>query len=311
MTLIDDLLFKILILLPAHTLFRLQFVSKKWFQLINSPIFIECHARQSVTVLICRKLTFSGEEELRSYFYFMDLDRVGNNFIKSISVELYDVLASRDGLILARFGEYEKLMILNPITRKQLVLPMLKSSRIIQEWFGIAFSNEAKTYKIVHVYSNEVGCISCNILSLSTRKWRWIEGPLYNQLDDMWGVPLTVGESLYWIKRPCDYYLSMNLKDEKFVSKNFPIGYMAYWDKLVEIEGRLGFVHHAQVDVMQVWVLMDEGRSAENWVRLYSFSLGMVDNKFYMPICCTRNGMEIVIEGPNHMLYVYNFERMK
>lgn len=240
----------------------------------------------------------------------MDLDHVENIFIESSSIiELYDVLASRDGLILARFGEYEKLMILNPITRKQLVFPLLNFSYTIQESFGIAFSNVAKTYKIVHVYLNKFGCTGCNIISVSTVKWRRIEGPSYDILVNMWGVPLTVGESLYWIKRPCNYYLSMNLNDEKFVSKNFPVEFSAYWDKLVEIEGLLGFVHHAQADVMQVWVLLDEGGSTENWVRRYNFSVGVVNNMFYMPICCSRNGMEIVVEGPNHMLYVYNFER--
>lgn len=35
-TLSDDLLFKILIFLPADTLFRLQFVCKNWFSLIKS-----------------------------------------------------------------------------------------------------------------------------------------------------------------------------------------------------------------------------------------------------------------------------------
>lgn len=304
-TLIDDLLFKILISLPAESLFRSQFVCKKWFDLINSSIFIRSHAQQSETVLICRKLTLS--ERPASYFHFMDLDAGGNTFIESRSNELYDILASRDGLILARYGDRKKLMIVNPITRKQALLPTLNSStgHIILESFGIAFS---KTYKVVRLFSTSFRCTGCDILCISTRKWRRIEEPPYELLRGMYDAPISVGESLYWTRRPCHYYVSMNLNEESFVSRNFPVGCSAYWDKLVEIEGGLGFVHHARVDLLQVWMLMDEGGSRENWVKRYSFSLG-VDVKYYSPICSLRNGKEIVMECPNFELCVYNLDR--
>lgn len=318
LTLIDDLLFKILILVPAESLSRLQFVCKKWFDLINSSIFIRCAARKSETVLLCRKLTQlqpvrpqGGEEKPKSYFHFMDLESGGNSFMESsFTEEVDDIVASYDGLILARFGEYRELMIMNPVTRKHFVLPMGNRWIIISDSFGIAYSSKAKTYQIVHLFFDKFGRTGCEILCISTRKWRSIEAPPFELLRYMLSdTPVTVGESLYWTKRPCGFYLSMNLQDEKLVPKNFPVSCTAYWDKLLEIEGSLGFVHHAQLDQLQVWILMDEGGSRENWVKRYSFSLGVIDATYYMPICSSRNGKEMVIEGPDHKLYVYNFER--
>ncbi|KAH6776650.1 hypothetical protein C2S52_014211 [Perilla frutescens var. hirtella] len=308
-TLFDELLFKILILLPAQSLFRLQFVCKKWFEIINSSIFIRCHAQQSETVLICRKLTLS-EENSRPYFHFMDLDRGGNRFMESSSMELFDILASCDGLILVRFGKRKKLMIMNPTTRSQVVLPEEKKRHIVFKSFGIVYSNEAKTYSVVHLYFEKFGRAGCEILCICTRQWKSIEAPPFELVRGMTEIPVTVGESLYWMDRPCSYYLTMSLHDEKFVCREFPVSRTAYWDKLMEMEGRqLGFVNHVEIDVLQVWILMDEGGlMKEKWVKMYSLNLGM-DVTFYIPICSTRNGKEMVIEGPDNKMYVFNFER--
>ncbi|PIN09299.1 hypothetical protein CDL12_18130 [Handroanthus impetiginosus] len=106
MKLPHDLLVKIFILLPAETLFMLQFVCKKWFNLIKSSIL------QSETVLICQNMTLLGRENnLKSYFHILDPDRGDHNFIESNAVDLVDVITSYDGLVLATV-ENKKILIL-------------------------------------------------------------------------------------------------------------------------------------------------------------------------------------------------------
>ncbi|KAI3464378.1 hypothetical protein Pfo_021041 [Paulownia fortunei] len=314
-TLSYDLLFKIFILLPAESLFRLQFVCKKWFGLINSSIFIRCHAQQSETVLICKKLTLSEpgnyaalRDKPKSYFHFLDLDRGNDNFMESSVVELVDIRASYDGLVLVTLEKNKSLILMNPVTRKHIALPLGTEGSFCVESFGIAFCNEAKTYKVVHLFGEKSGCTGCEVLSICTRKWTRMEDPPYKLVRDIRQIPISVGGSLYWMptKRGCDYFVSMNLQDEKFVSKNLPVS-NAVKDRLLEIGGNLGFVTHAQLDLLHVWILITDGGTSENWINQYSINLN-VYVAFPYPICSSNNGKGMVLEMKNE-LYVFNFDR--
>ncbi|PIN02242.1 hypothetical protein CDL12_25243 [Handroanthus impetiginosus] len=118
-----DLFFKIFILLPAESLFILQFVCKKWFSLINSSVFIIRHPQQSETVLISQNLTLLGpENNPKSFFHLMDLNHGNRTFIESKIVDLVDVPASCNGLVLATVENKKRLIVRNPSTRKHTTL---------------------------------------------------------------------------------------------------------------------------------------------------------------------------------------------
>ncbi|KAL0326331.1 UNVERIFIED_CONTAM: hypothetical protein Sradi_5202400 [Sesamum radiatum] len=314
-TLPHDLLFKIFGLVHAESLFRLQFVCKKWFGLINTSTFIRHHSQQSETVLICKTLTLlesgSREDSIKSYFHFLHLDHRDDFFIESSVIDLLvDIRASCDGLLLAAVGKNKNLILINPITRKHSAFPLGFVANSSDESYGIAFCNKTNTYKVVHLFREKSGCTGCEILSISARKWTRVEGPNSSDLlPNIRKSPLSIHGSLHWMpmEHRCDHIITMNVKDEKFIAKKPPVRW-AVKDRLIEIGGNLGFVSHAEANAMQVWILKNDGGSSEKWMKHYSIKL-----EFYfgcpIPICGSRNGREIVFECRGYDLCFYKFDK--
>lgn len=308
-TLSYDLLYQIFILLPAESLFRLQFVCKQWFSLINSAVFVRAHAQQAETVLISQQLSFcpqGSQGEPKSYFHFLSLDDWGSNFMESSVADLLNIQASYDGLILASTRRIKRLILMNPMTGKYIELPLGAACHPLCESFGMAFCTEAKSYKVVHLFREVSASIGCEILSIRTRNWTRLEGPL--ELLRIRQIPVSIDGSLYWLssKRGRDSFICFNVHHEKFVSKKLPVKRVGS-DRLLEIGGNLGFVTHAELNILQVWILIADGDSRECWIRRYSISLN-VGFTHCIPICSRRNGQEMVLESLGNQLYVYNFD---
>ncbi|KAH6765160.1 hypothetical protein C2S51_016409 [Perilla frutescens var. frutescens] len=289
---------------------RLQFLCKKWFNLINTSAFIRRHAQQSETVLICKKLTLLASPaslQPKSYFQFLDLNGGDSKFIESSPspVESVHIQASCDGLILATEGNRQGLMLMNPVTRKHAILPLCQNHSLNVESFGISFCKESKTYKVVHLFRENSGYVGCEILNVCSRKWTRTERPCSDFLMYIRDAPVSIDGSFYWMPNEArhDHFVSMSLKDETFVAKKLPVRFVCK-DRLMEIEGNLGFVTHAQPGVLQVWVLM-----RENWMNRYTIDVNNFDVAYPIPICCSRNGKDLVLGGSLRSdMYVYSFE---
>ncbi|PIM99136.1 hypothetical protein CDL12_28372 [Handroanthus impetiginosus] len=297
MKLPHDLLFKIFILLPAESLFMLQFVCKKWFNLINSSVLIKHHSQQSETVLICHNMTLLGtENNLKSYFH-------------SNIVDLVDVITSYDGLVLTTVENKKSLILMNPLTRKKTFLPLGTLSDFRFESYGIVFCNDSSLYKVVHLFCERQGASGCEILSINatTREWTRIEGPSSDSLRRIRQTnPVSIGGSLYWLskRRARDYFvISINVENEKFITKSLPTS-GARSSRLMEIGGNLGFVSFEEVDKLQAWILMSDGGLKEHWERSFS----IIVDVHVVPICCSRNGKGMVLESPRNCIYVYEFD---
>ncbi|XP_057793582.1 F-box/LRR-repeat/kelch-repeat protein At2g27520-like isoform X2 [Salvia miltiorrhiza] len=300
-TLSPDLLNQIFMLLPAESLFRLQFVCKQWFGLINTPTFVTSHARKSETVLLSQHLAFwPNEGKPKAYFHFLSLDCLSSSFVESSVPDLASVRASYNGLVLASNGRRKRLVLMNPITGKHVELPLGVSSHHLCESFGIAFCSEAKTYKVVHLFREVLGGVGCEILSVDTRKWMRIKGP--HESIRVRQMPVSVGGSLHWLasKRERDCFVSMDVRGERFVAKKLPAK-REWGDRLVEIGGSLGFVSHAEVNTFQVWIMNGLG---ECWMKRCSINLSGC-----VPVCSRRDGEEMVLESAGGRLCVYNFGR--
>ncbi|KAL8059864.1 hypothetical protein ABFX02_03G114800 [Erythranthe guttata] len=304
-TLSDDLLFRIFISLPGEVIVKLQFVCKRWFDLINTSIFVTCHAQTSDTVLICQKLTpchpvIPPDSPRR--FHFLDFGRRESNSIESSIFELVDIRASFDGLVLAFTAKKTSLILVNPITRKHVQLPLAVDDKFCDGSYGISFDDKAKTYKIVHLFIEESGYNGAEIISVRTKKWTRMDGP--DLLIDTNEIAVSLGGSLHWLcwKRGFNYFVSVNVHDEKFVSKKLP-ACRADKDRLLDIGGNLGFVTHVENE-LQVWISVV---NSENWIKKCSIDLG-VKARYFIPICSSRNGEEMVLENREHRFYVRNFE---
>ncbi|XP_047961934.1 F-box protein At5g49610-like [Salvia hispanica] len=304
-----DLLYQIFMLLPAESLFRLQFVCKQWFGLINSSIFVSSHAQKSETVLISQQMAFWPRGCVgmpKAYFHFLSLDGLRSSFVESSVDDLGSVRASYDGLILGFNSRRKRLLLMNPVTGKYVGLPLGVSCHHLCESFGIAFCSEAKTYKVVHLFREVLGGVGCEILSVETRKWRRIEEPL--ELVRTRQNPVSVGGSLHWLgaRRTRDCFISLDVCDEKFVTKQLPVK-RAWGDRLVEIAGGLGFVSRVEVNALEVWILSDLG--GECWIKKCRIDLRVDFVQYCVPVCSRRDGKEMVLECVKGRLCVYDFGR--
>ena len=307
----DDLHFKIFMLLSAELLCGIRFVCKKWFTLINSSVFIKCHAQQAVKVLMCRKLALSPQlfdYVPKLYFNFLNLDTASDNFIESRVDRPVNVIASFEGLVLAKVDSHKCLILTNPMTRKHMELPYGNDSAYM--YCNLLFCNKAKTYKVVHLFCKRTGYIDCEILNVRTRTWEIVDSLPFEMLH----MALCVNESLYWLphKNNCDYIIAMNVQDEKFITKNLPTIRNTN-DRLLEIGGVLGFFTHTTNILMQVWTLQkSRDEVKENWVKSYKINHNFGIGSPLIPICSRRNGKEIVFHYPGvHEFYVYNFDTGK
>ncbi|KAL1533807.1 F-box protein-like protein [Salvia divinorum] len=304
-----DLLYQIFMLLPAESLFRLQFVCKQWFGLINSSIFVTSHAQKSEMVLIAQQVAFwprGGVGKPKAYFHFLSLDGLRSSFVESSVDDLGSVRASYDGLVLGLNSRRKRLVLMNPMTGKYVDLPLGVSCHHLCESFGIAFCSESKTYKVVHLFREVLGGVGCEIMSLETRKWRRVEEPL--QLVRIRQTPVSVGGSLHWLaaRRGHDCFVSLDVFDEKFVTKKLPVK-RAWGDRLVEIAGDLGFVSRAEVNALEVWILSELGGEC-NWIKRCRIDL-RADFVHCIPVCSRRDGKEMVLECVKGRLCVYDFDR--
>ncbi|KAG8378426.1 hypothetical protein BUALT_Bualt08G0136100 [Buddleja alternifolia] len=278
-TLPYDLLFKIFILLPAESLFRLQFVCKKWFGLINGSNFITCQSQQSETVLFSQKLIILKPDFYAAMLPHLPLEE-NPNMKKS-----------------------KNLILMNPVTRKHIMLPLGTVGRVYDSSYGIA--SHAHTYKVVHLFRRVAGFTACEILSISTRTWKTVEESS-GLFGDLRKIPVSIGGSLYWLSMEagCDYVIAMNMEDEKFIRMKLPV-LCGVKDRILEIGGNLGLVTHPEVNLMEVWIIMNDG----DWIKSYRINLDVDFGYQPIPICSSRNGKEMVFECPGLKLYVYNFEK--
>ncbi|XP_051139138.1 probable F-box protein At5g47300 [Andrographis paniculata] len=310
----QDLLSEILVRVPGETLFQVQFSCKKWYGLINSSVFVRCQAQQCDKVLLSQNVTllepisnplYNDDDggECKSFFHYLDLGDGTDGFMESGVVEVGDVKASCDGLVLATMGKGEGLILMNPVTRKHTVLPL--GTDAVFHGYGIAFCKEAKTYKVAHLFHEKTGHRGCEILSMSTRKWTRIDVPhgLLMYTRHM----VSIEGSLYWTPRKysSDFFVVMNMEDEKFDTKKLPV-VCVFKDRLIEIGGRLGFVSGTRLGVLQVWIMAEEGGMNELWRHCYSINVSSVGHP--LPLCSTKNGKEIVLESTTRCLYLTNLD---
>ncbi|XAR69402.1 hypothetical protein NMG60_11000960 [Bertholletia excelsa] len=322
-----DLIFKILLLLPAESLHKASFVCKAWFNLINSSNFVEDHLCQCESVLIYRQSvsqrrldTFSVEakfgqseewsmfsrgERPKYYINFLEVKDGKGKVCESKISGIKNILASCNGLILATCQQNRGLLVMNPVTRKVIILPL---GTLLQrdESYGFAFCPLTREYKVVHLFRDESGHIGCEILNLGMRLWQAVDGPSFGLFRKFCYKPVAAIGALHWLpsKQGSNYLVYMGMDDEKFHSRTLPNS-SGINDRLVEIGGSLGFVTHVALDRTEVWIL--KGLVGGDWLKLHVItSCKIVD---LIPLSTLWYGREMIFKGRgDSSFHVYNFE---
>ncbi|XP_057467644.1 F-box protein CPR1-like [Actinidia eriantha] len=326
----NELLFKIFLLLPAESLHRASFVCKAWFNLINSSNFVEAHILQAEPIIMFlksvsppRPKTFSIESKLSlSKFSRRETDNSPVDYLSYVEVQngegkeiesnisgFQKILATCNGLVLATREETIGLLVINPVTRNVLALPQ-DTLLSCAACYGFVFSHLSREYKVVHLFWDKSTSVACEILSLTTRSWRTVDGPSSEHFRGFFlHKPVAANGSLHWLPSSggCSCIVSMGIDDEKFHTRILP-NRSRRNDRLVEIGGLLSFVTHVVEDTLEIWILKES--EGEGWVKRHTITGRGIRN--LLPICTMKRGRELffVIER-DHKLCAYDMETLE
>lgn len=308
-----DCVSNILVRLPLDCLQRSRFVCKPWYTIINSPLFTDAHLHRSESVLIFlssiereslyrspmasippeKPNTVSVETKflqsacvpvlgqpnmdpnMKSYIKFLEISgeksKVGEYNVRCLG----NIRASCNGLILLD-NKLKKggLIVINPVTRKLIALPLGTLYPPHDESYGFALSNISREYKVVHLFRDELGFLGCEILILGTRLWRGVNGPSFGLVGWFGHMPVSAIGALHWVPHidHSDYIVSMDVDTEKFHTVPLPKSSRTH-DGIVEMGGFLSFVTHVELNQIDVWILKGIG---ELWTKQHSIITGCI-----------------------------------
>ncbi|KAJ7982590.1 F-box protein [Quillaja saponaria] len=233
----------------------------------------------------------------------------GKSNIKGYNIScLGKIRATCNGLILLD-NKLKKgaLVVLNPVTRKQISLPVGTIYPTHDESYGFAFSSHTGKYKVIHLFRDKLGFVSCEILNLETRCWREFNGPSFGLFGWFGYEPVSAIGALHWVPKidHNDFIVSIEVDEEKFHTIVLPKSSRIY-DGLVEINGYLGFVtHEAEVNHIDIWIL--KGITGEVWIKHHSITAGCILDM--VPLMSLRINEEMIFKrDENGSFYSYDFK---
>lgn len=340
-----DCVTNILIRLPLESLQRSRFVCKPWYNIINSAKFIETHLCRSETVLIflssIKKQRLFPSSAPSSLPQRPNCISVESKLVQSKSAALFDqsvvdpssfsvqflefsgakskiveynlrcrgdIRATCNGLILLD-NKMKKggLIVMNPVTRKLSALPLGTLYSPHNESYGFVLSSVTGEYKVVHLFRDVLGYVSCEVLNLGSRSWREIDGPSFGLFGWFGYSPVSAIGALHWIPRvdQSDYIVSMEVDEEKFHQVPLPKSCKTA-DRIVEVGGSLGFVtHHEEVCQIDIWIL--KSLFGEVWTKHHSITVGCILDM--VPLFSLRiKGDMIFRRDEDGSFYVYDFQ---
>lgn len=338
-----DCVSDILTRIPVESLQCMRFVCKPWYNIINSSIFIDAHLRRSETLLIfltpvlkpLSKLfpmvsipqekpnTFSVEANFfqsesvpifkqppirpdkKYYIQFLEIQDGRSRKGDFNASCMGSIIATCNGLILLenkckRGGA----IVMNPVTRKMLIVPVGTLCRHFNESYGLALTSLTREYKLVHLFRDEEGFVGCEILNLRTRSWKEVNGPSVGLFGWFGYKPVSAIGALHWIPKfdHSDYLVSMGMDDEKFYTIPLPKSCRTH-DRVVEVGGYLCFATHEDVQ-MDIWVLKEV--CGGNWIKQCSIMTGYIMD--LVPLFGSRMDYEMFFEREeDRSLYSYDF----
>ncbi|KAF9617509.1 hypothetical protein IFM89_036713 [Coptis chinensis] len=280
-----DLLLEILTRLPVKSLFRFKSVCKTWCYLIQDPIFIQRHSKQSKKAACLYLSVGKG--------YFRHIVAVNQQGATASICRMRSPccpLQYCNGLICySTFGTVSprrtNLHVFNPTTGESTTLPT-NSGYCIK--FGLGYDESINKYKVVDVDSSP-----CLIFTLGEdSSWRPIcSKPAVSVLP---AESIFVNGALHW--NSDGVVISFDLKNEKFGAITHPKKFTSSsWKYLLDCEGFLCMFcvdnNNYQL-VFSLWMLKDY----DTWVE-WSFVLPDLPTKIDMPEVVVLNGEILTVSS--------------
>lgn len=200
----DDLLTKILLLLPARPLFRFKLVSKWWMSLVSHPPFSSLWNPESFPIALILQSPFLDYP----CYYIPDKTepKVSTRFFDYIKDVV--ILNCCGGLILCRKRLIDEYIVCNPTTKQFHTLP---NPNVESLNMSLAFDHSVSFhYKVINVGFHFLihkesfsHCLPIGIYSSNTNSWRRSRAKFPNSFSSYLGhgKGIFFNGAIFWIFR--------------------------------------------------------------------------------------------------------------
>ncbi|XP_057453049.1 F-box protein CPR1-like [Lotus japonicus] len=318
-TLPDDLVTKILLLLPVKSLLRSKSVCKSWRSLISNPHFAKSHFDLAATepthrVLLCTKInSHSAIESLDLDAPLTDNSSVARLNLKVPNFYSFDTLGSCRGFILLADLENHVFIVWNPSTGVRVKIPLsvaflydphspTVTRNLISASFttligkGIGYDESRDDYLIVLMGLDKYSCLRIEAFSLKMNASYCIcgIGVGYDKLgrdDYNYSFGLFFNQSLHWLvmskARQVPVVLAFNLIDRRLSEILLPAESLALSPQFLNIMGGWLSLCFEGYDETKIWV-MKEYNVHSSWTLYYHLALENTRYESCAPIWFTK-----------------------
>ncbi|XP_071731222.1 F-box/kelch-repeat protein At3g06240-like [Rutidosis leptorrhynchoides] len=290
-----DLIEAILHFLPVKSLGRFKSVSKRWYSLISSQEFIKTHIRNLIKNYPNPNPTHLILDHLDGYStststYSVDIKQLNAQPTPATLIAkrlifqepLFEILGSCNGLLLAN-DKYHNLYLVNPLTRKSLIVPDFDPS-MDNSWnmyptdettnkFG--YDSSTDDYKVISIPYNGVPDSDpdtkfARMYSLRNNSWHML--PIFSYERDIYGPGVLLNNNLHWFvdsrHSTTTTIAAFNLASEEFHEIEFPDSVnRAITSKLCALGGKLVVIVRRGEFDYESWVMKEYG-VLNSWTKL-------------------------------------------
>ncbi|KAJ1278942.1 hypothetical protein BS78_04G117200 [Paspalum vaginatum] len=295
LTLLDDVMCDILVLLPDKAILRCSAVCRKWRDLISSAVFLRTYEERQPSLplgVFYNELSSCSRHVVDAAVDAFDLRGSPAKRQPVLRFNDYNlrrqfsVHASCDGLILLSLsnGLY---YLCNPATRQWITLPSLSSSYVV----GLYPRGSSGEYRILHRRWTTQGDINNNSAYYVLTVGSSAEPRCLGTAESLFAKPsmayissnppVLLHDCLHWDeKEPNDGLIVFDTDAESFRCMRAPTPD----SNLVEVDGLLGISHVNKIDMaVEIRVLQDYKK--EVWSLKYKINLPMAEMRCISQKC--------------------------
>ncbi|ERN18837.1 hypothetical protein AMTRI_Chr07g75440 [Amborella trichopoda] len=318
----NDLIIKILSLLPVESILKFKTVSKSWNQLLSSPFFATIHSLSSSPLSQPFPLFFSTIRDDSRIYYIRNTSTLSLQWLNFRGAGHLNCIACDNGIICfhCSFCSTELLFVGNPVTSKYRCLPGLGGlgEEFLVGNIGISFDPITQNFKILvrgRPKSEKAGAMpfEWRLFSSVNESWKTIQDPGYN-LENVNSM-VCVGNTCYVLSWTKLSLLAFDLERETVEELPNPVlispkssdRELSYRFSVPQKWGERVAMGEITGDLkLKMWVLCREREWVEVIVgNLQNFGLGIDDS--LSPLLLV--GETFFLHNANkNMMYAYNIK---
>ncbi|XP_050870498.1 F-box/kelch-repeat protein At3g06240-like [Lathyrus oleraceus] len=315
-----ELIIQILLRLPVKSLIRFKCVRKLWFSLISNDSNFANSDFQLTAATHNHRILFisTSPHEFRSIDLETSLDddsasaSLDFNFMLPQSCSLIEVKYSCRGFMFWQC--FSNIYLWNPSTgvHKQIPLSPIDSNldaKYSSFVYGFGYDPSMDDYLVFNISTLANISSHLEFFSLRSNTWKEIECPglvnythyvSMNALEDR-RVGLLFKEAIHWLTfrhdSSMDVIVAFHLVEQKLLEIYYPDEfYHEPIDCDLWVFREFFSLWAMEDDTVEIWV-MNDYTVHSSWTKTLVLSIAVISTQYFSPICCTRRGEIIGIDG--------------